>query len=217
MWVACYFPASWDLQPWGRTGALAGAIACLGPLAGAGRALRETAVSPCPAVSAWVLGWDVLLVVLSPPSYPGHAITSLPFLKPKRGILSALVGNCVARLWWVRKQIFIGKQVSSQPAMPAGSQLQGLRLSTWLAPGHMSPSALARNPCPSKEDEGRCLLRPAHPPGVALSLTPECWGGIHPLQPSKGTGGGSVSSSCPTAVSHRDFCLLIWTCREATD
>lgn len=119
-------------------------------------------------------------------------------------------------LWWARKKIIIGKQVPSQSAMPAGSQLQGPCLQL-AGSRHMSPRALAWSPCPGEDDEGCCLLRPARTPGIALSLAPGCWGGINLLQPSKGAGSGSVSSSRPTAVSHQDFCLLIWMCREATD
>jgi len=198
------------------------AISCLGPQAGAGLLYGREGDPrdqgkplPCSQpVGAWggMSSWQCPLLPLLPAVQP----LSLPFLL-RAGVLSALEGNCVARLWWARKEICIGKQVPSQSAMPAGSQLQALCLSTWLAPGHVSPSALARSPCPGEEDEGHWLLSPAHPPGIALSLAPRCWGGIHLLQPIKGTGSGSVSSPCPTPVSHQDFCLLVWMCREATD
>lgn len=114
-----------------------------------------------------------------------------------------------------RRFLLANKSHLTLPCLQAPSSRSCL--STWLAPGCMSPGALARSPCPSEDDEGCCLLRPVCPPGIVLSLVHGCWGRIRLLQPSKGTGGGSVSSFCPTAVSHQDFCLLIWMCREATD
>ena len=86
--MACYFPALWDFQPWGRTGALARAIACLAPQAGAGPLRgREGAPRnrgeplPCGrSVGAWggmSSRWCPLL-----PLIPAMQPLSLPFLKP---------------------------------------------------------------------------------------------------------------------------------------
>lgn len=161
------------------------------------------------------LGWDVVLVVSSPPSYPSHATTFSPL--PEEQVFSLL--------WWEnelqgfgqqgRRFLLANKSHLTLPCLQAPSSRSCL--STWLAPGRVSPGALARSPCPSEDDEGCCLMRPVCLPGIVLSLVHGCWGRICLLQPSKGTGSGFVSSSCPTAVSHQDFCFLIWMCREATD
>lgn len=121
---------------------------------------RSRALALLQSTGAWV--GCPLCAPLSPfLSQPCNRFSPLP----TAGILSASAGNCVARLWWAGKDIFIGKQVPSLSAMPAGSQIQGLCLSTLLTPGYVSPGTLARNPCPSEEDDGNCPLRPARLPG----------------------------------------------------
>lgn len=116
---------------------------------------------PCSqSVGAWgrmSFQWYPLL-----PLIPAMQPLSLPFLKPKsscppcfggKSHYEALVGED-GDFYWQTSTISI--------CHACRIQLQGLCLSTWLAPGCMSPSALARSPCPGEEDMG--------PPPVKASL-----------------------------------------------
>lgn len=205
MWLACYFPGLWDFQPWGRTD---GAIACLAPQAGAGPL--------CSRDGALKTGVSLRVLGVGCPIIPASQPLSVPFLKPntKRPLC------CGGKWCWklVSKEEGSDWETSPISVHPARRLPAPAALSFHPAGSRMLvPKWSGHRSLPNEEDDGCCLLRPACPPGIALSLALGCWGGRCLLQRSKGTGSGSGSSSCPTAVSHRDFCLPIWTCREATD
>lgn len=47
------------------------------------------------------------------------------------------------------------------------------------------PKHSGQESLPGEEDEGRCLMRPSHPPGVALSLAPGAGVGYTFCNPEK--------------------------------
>lgn len=187
------------------------------PLCGRAGGPRKHGESlPCSqSMGAWggMFSWWCLLFPLISAVQP----LSLSFLKPNHKCPLRFHGKSRCKDLVGEEGDFYWQTSAISVCHACRLQLRGLCLSTWLSPVCVLPSALDRSPCSGEEDMGCCLLRPACPPGIALNLARKFWGEIRLLQPSKGSGGGSLSSSYPTAVIHQDFCLLIWMCRETTD